>query len=94
MSEQLKEFNITNLKIKNQYVKYKLKQDVPTRWNSTYLMIKSIVESSEGIKYVLNVETNHKHIDHCLNNFEFAILEELIELLEPIFQFTEMLSGK
>ena len=31
-----------------------LKQDVPTRWNSTYIMLKSVFDAHDSIKVVIN----------------------------------------
>ena len=73
----------------------KLKQDVPTRWNSTYCMLKSVLDAHDSVKTVINgnAESKKKYSDLLLNNIEISVVEDLIELLLPFFQFTEMMSG-
>ena len=72
-----------------------LKQDVPTRWNSTYLMLKSVFEAHDSITTVINsnAETKKKYANMLLVDSKLEIVEDLVFLLLPFFQFTELMSG-
>ena len=37
--------------------RFKLKQDVPIRWNSSFLMIKSILKLEDSVKYDLSYDS-------------------------------------
>lgn len=66
-----------------------LKQDVPTRFNSEFIMLKSYLESAEDVKRVLlrkNELTKIAAIDEVLIN-------ELVQFLEPFSTCTDDLSG-
>ena len=73
----------------------KLKQDVPTRWNSTYLMLKSVFDAHDCVKEVVNnnVESKRKYGQHLRNNLELSVVEDLLDLLMPFFELTELMSG-
>ena len=74
--------------------KFKLVQDVPTGWNSTFDMIDSILSNKDALSSMM-VETMCKQIK---KNFpteqEFCILNELCDLLQPLKDLTCQLSGK
>ena len=72
-----------------------LKQDVPTRWNSTYIMLKSVLDAHDCVKSVINstAELRKKYVQILLNNVDIEILEDLVHLLLPFFQFTKIMSG-
>ena len=48
---------LANYQVRNGMNKLTLKQDVPTRLNSSYLMIVSIFNNYDGVKFALH---NHK----------------------------------
>jgi hypothetical protein len=57
LTEQLTAYQHTNgLKVQ------KLKQEVVTRWNSTYLMLKSIHETHQAVYYVLSRDNSTEHL--------------------------------
>ena len=76
LSDQLKQVMEMNrdavMKISNTHISDKLppvrtlKQDVPTRWNSTYIMLKSIIDAFDAIKVVINRSADiKKNIQIC-----------------------------
>jgi hypothetical protein len=73
----------------------KLKQDVPTRWNSTYSMVKSVFDAHDCIKTVINnnSEAKRKYSDSLLTYFEISLIDDLIELLLPFLELTVLMSG-
>ena len=72
-----------------------LKQDVPTRWNSTYIMLQSVFDAHDSVKSVIysNSEIKKKYSHILLNSKETEVIEDLIELLQPFYQLTEKMSG-
>ena len=50
-------------------------------------MLKSVFDA------IGNVESKRKYSDILLNYFEISIIEDLIELLLPFFELTELMSG-
>ena len=72
-----------------------LKQEVPTRWNSTFIMLKSVLDAHDCIKIVLNncSELRKKYSHMLLNGTDIEILEDLVHLLLPFYQFTKIMSG-
>ena len=72
-----------------------LKQDVPTRWNSTYIMLQSVNDAYDSIKVVINssADIKKKYSDMLLNSFEIGLVEDLLLLLLPFHQLTELMSG-
>ena len=73
----------------------KLQQDCPTRWNSTFYMIKSLLENRWPVTAVLSDETvtkrQHRYLD--LSSENWLILEELSKVLEPLEVATVFLSS-
>lgn len=63
----------------------KLQQDCPTRWNSTYYMISSLLESRLPIVAVLSDEnvTKRQHRSLDLSSDNSVILEHLVKCLKP-----------
>lgn len=72
---------------------YKLRQEVATRWNSTYLMLESVYKNHVAIKHVLGKEINAKYKDQILKINEIMMIEDLLELLKPFLHITKLLSG-
>lgn len=61
-----------------------LKIDVPTRWNSTYIMLKSIDDNYEKVYEVL-IETR---MERLATNIDRCKLQLLIKFLEPFEKLT------
>jgi hypothetical protein len=87
LSEQLATYQKTN----NLPV-VKLKQEVPTRWNSSYLMLQSITKAGQAIQFVLLDPSNQEHRGNLLTGSEMDLLNKLLELLQPMFYLTTKLS--
>uniref|UniRef100_A0A1A8EZV8 HAT C-terminal dimerisation domain-containing protein n=2 Tax=Nothobranchius korthausae TaxID=1143690 RepID=A0A1A8EZV8_9TELE len=68
----------------------KLKQDCVTRWNSTFYMLKRILESKDAVistLAVINAPVNH------LSQEEWDVLQEACTILEPFEQVTVEISA-
>lgn len=67
----------------------KLQQDVPTRWNSTYFMMQSLVEQKRALSaYAADYE-----LPATLNATQWGILDKMTNLLEPFEQLTKYISS-
>ena len=75
------------LKIKQ----HKLIQDCVTRWGSTLFMIERILEQQTAICAVLMENRSDRSL--LPSTDDFTVLEELVNVLRPIQQATELLSG-
>ena len=62
--------------------------DNSTRWNSTYLMVNRLLE----IKVQLNEVLDEMKIDSLLTS-EWGVLQEIVSLLEPFREQTDILSN-
>ena len=63
--------------------------DVSTRWVSTYQMMAWIVEQHQAICAVLAEDRNKMSIEN-----EFAYLEDMLKVLEPLSKSTDTLTGE
>ncbi|CAB5389087.1 unnamed protein product [Rhizophagus irregularis] len=76
----------------NLNVKYKkLIRDVKTRWNSTFLMLKSFLNNKAVIVSLISIGSNFAKLD--LNDDEWKELQLFCDFLKPFFEFTEEMSG-
>lgn len=70
--------------------RHKLVQDLPIRWNSTYLMI----ESALRYKYAfLSLGLFDSKYILCPSNEEWGRVERIAEFLQPFYEMTELFSG-
>ena len=71
-----------------------LVQDVPTRWNSTLDMLSSILVNRD-VLFSMSFETVNNIIKtHLPKDFELLIIGEIIKLLEPLKELTQLFSVK
>ena len=68
----------------------KLLQDVPTRWNSSFLMLQRISQLKDVIlKMAANDE--YKSLKQ-LKSGDWVVISNAVEVLKPFFEITEQLS--
>ena len=74
----------------------KLQQDCPTRWNSTFYMIRSLLENRWPITAVLSDETITKRQYHYLDltSENWLLLEDSFKVLETLEIATVVSSSK
>uniref|UniRef100_A0A2S2R790 Zinc finger BED domain-containing protein 1 n=1 Tax=Sipha flava TaxID=143950 RepID=A0A2S2R790_9HEMI len=69
----------------------KLKQDISTRWNSTFFMLERLIKLKEPITIVM---INLKEAPNNLESDEWSIIEDVIPLLKPFNNLTVELSAE
>ena len=62
-----------------------LRQDVPTRWNSTFLMLESALHCRKVFSHLEVVEENFVH---CPRSDEWAKIEKLCSFLKVFYEVT------
>ena len=62
---------------------YRLKQEIPTRWNSCLAMLKSLLEMRKEVDNCIKMTEQY---EKCLKGSEWALVEELIAFLSR-FQY-------
>ncbi|XP_034229371.1 zinc finger BED domain-containing protein RICESLEEPER 1-like [Prunus dulcis] len=67
-----------------------LRQDVPTRWNSTFLMIDSALYYQRAFLHLQLSDSNYKH---SLSQDEWVKLEKLSKFLKVFYDVTCLFSG-
>jgi hypothetical protein len=67
-----------------------LKQDVPTRWNSTYLMLETVIDYRSAFSYLEMIDSNYKH---CPTAPEWEKATHICYFLAPFFHATCEFSG-
>ena len=70
---------------------YKLKQDVETRWNSTYIMLDSFEKQRVAVTTVLG---NRGKLNAVLSDTELQQLTGILAVLKPFFQITTEISAE
>ena len=72
--------------------KTKLVQEVPTRWNSTFCMIDSLLVSKDALSTLSYSDTTVKRL--ILIHDDFNLLDKLSNLLFPLYELTVSYSGQ
>ncbi|XP_024023525.1 zinc finger BED domain-containing protein RICESLEEPER 2 isoform X1 [Morus notabilis] len=67
-----------------------LRQDVPTRWSSTFLMLDSVLYYRRAFCHLELSDFNYKD---CLDLYEWEKAEKICEFLEPFYNITCVFSG-
>jgi hypothetical protein len=67
-----------------------LKQDVPTRWNSTYLMLESAIYYRSAFSYLEMTDSNYKH---CPTTVEWEKVDNICSFLACFYEATCVFSG-
>lgn len=70
--------------------KTKLQQDIPTRWNSTFVMVNSPIETKDALRLTMNAE----NITPPLGDVEWGMLAQLRDVLQPLVHITNLLGGE
>jgi len=68
----------------------KIRRDCPTRWNSTYLMLKKAIDFKDALIFFAIVDTT---FDFNLSSDEWRTVEFVSRFLAPFHSITEMFSG-
>ena len=71
---------------------HKLMADAVTRWGSTCKMMSRILEQQQAICRVL--AEDRKYWCRMPNDNEFSTMESVVAVLEPLYTFTDALSGE
>lgn len=72
-------------------VPLKLKNDVPTRWNSTYYMFQRIILLEEPLTVAVGLLRNPLPL---LSEEEWIVLKEICQILQPFEQMTSEMSAE
>lgn len=70
--------------------KKKLRQDVPTRWNFTYLMLDSALPYRAAFHRLQRVDGQY---EHCPSEYEWIKIGKVAEFLKPFYEMTLPFSG-
>lgn len=68
----------------------KLKQDVPTRWNSTYDMLARVVQTKDSLISTIALLRS----ELALTNDEWSIIEMAVPILKIFYEVTKEVSGE
>ena len=86
------ELKITQNELKYE-TKIKLIQEVPTRWNTTFAMLDSIITNKDALVLISLKPENKTLKNLILNEDEFIFIDQICDILEPLSSLTDFLSG-
>jgi hypothetical protein len=66
--------------------------DVPTRWNSTFMMVKRCLDLKDAINLLIN--TDPLFVDIKISPEEWLKFEEICNFLEPLYELTLIMSSE
>ena len=67
-------------------------QDITTRWWSTYSMAERLLKLKVYVE--LCIDNHFVHESHLLTNVQWAVLEKIMQVLEPFKFFQQLLEGE
>jgi len=70
---------------------HQLTQDVPTRWNSTYMMLERLTEQKRAVNLYLTEADNAKHLG--LTTYQWTLMARVVKNLRPFDQLTAEISA-
>ena len=70
-----------------------LLQDVPTRWNSSFLMLQRFLLLQPVIRDILLDQQWQKKLDVNLTNADWTLMEKVVKVLEIFFEATVRFSS-
>ena len=68
----------------------KVRQDLPMRWNSTYLMLESAISFRRAFQHLSVIDPNYKY---CLSDAEWDMAKRISKFLKPFYKITTLFSG-
>ena len=83
---------LTKVQLQNNLPAHKLKGDVSTRWGSTAVMVKRILEQKEAVRVVLSADRSTSHLTISWQDID--LLTSLESFLSPLEDLTDSLSGE
>ena len=66
--------------------------DCETRWGSKYKMMERVIEQEHAIRRVLSQDRKSSHLVPTWQDID--VIESVVKALQPVSEFTDMLSGK
>ena len=83
---------LTKVQQQQQLPLHKLKADVSTRWGSTAVMVKRILEQKEAIRIVLSGDRSTSHL--AITWQDIDLLTSINAFVTPLEDLTDTLSGE
>ncbi|XP_073995761.1 E3 SUMO-protein ligase ZBED1-like [Rhodnius prolixus] len=74
------------------FPKLKLKQDVPTRWNSTFIMFDRVLKTKQPL--IATIALLNLQGEHNITTIDWEILESAVQLLQIFNEITDEVSSE
>ena len=92
-SQSWKQSNeLTNVQLQNDIPTHKLKGDVSTRWGSTAVMVKRVLEQKDAVRVVLSGDRSICHL--AITWQDIDLFTSIHSFLSPLEDLTDSLSGE